>query len=248
MERAGFRVMGWLALAGAVASWFAAALLALSGTLVLAGQTSYPFERSAGPLALTGTVTVPVDLAAPVCVRADASDQLTGTECFRFFLHDDEAAGRTAERAQDADLRPRAAALSGEVDLATDSGWNAYVALRVGGSVLTAVLVALGFQAVRRLLAGAASGTPFTDVAVLSLRRLGILVLLGSLLGPVLDQVSRLDLHGYWTESFGVAPALRPADDLGLQVAGLLAGVLLLLLAAVFRHGARLEAEQALTV
>ncbi len=66
--------------------------------------------------------------------------------------------------------------------------------------------------------------------------------------GPLLGGLTRPDVLGSWTETSGSGLSLVPDDDLGVPLAAAALGVLLILVAEIFRHGAALQDEARLTV
>ncbi|CAM3566187.1 hypothetical protein ISCU110981_08725 [Isoptericola cucumis] len=103
-----------------------------------------------------------------------------------------------------------------------------------------------------RLLATAATGRVFGSRAVQYLRGIGWLIVAGSLAMPALNHFASASQLGYSIEAFGIGPNLAPLDSAGypggINIAHLAIGGLILLVAEVFRYGARIEAEHRLTV
>ncbi|MFT3872833.1 MAG: DUF2975 domain-containing protein [Nocardioides sp.] len=225
----------------------AAATAVVIGTLALTGSVTYPVDIRLGPVSIHNEVTMPVAFGADVCQKASVMEQDAPRDCLRLFIHQDGSDYETV-RVQDADVRPTSAMLTGTVELATTGGWSPLVAASVarnavGLAVISAVLLLLW-----RLLVNAAAGTVFSDRAVRYVRGIGWLLIVGGVVESTLNLFTSATQLGYSIETFGYGPHLAQWSEGGLDLTQLALGGLILLLAEVFRHGAAVEAEHRLTV
>lgn len=253
--RRAFGVGGWIALlAGGLTIAFAV-VVAVSGVLALTGKATYPMEVGAGPLSTRLSISLPVGLDGRLCQQADVRHQGRRRDCFRSFLHSkddraDSSDGRV--RRQDADVRPTTVRLTGHADLVSTGGWSPMVAGSVGRFLVRLAVISAILLLVWRLLAAAAAGEALSGRTARHLRAIGWLLLASAVLGPALDLFTTPGHLGYNMEGFGggahvwlhSAEGYPGAVNLG-QVG---VGVLILLVAAIFRHGAAIEAERRLTV
>ncbi len=248
MPRRAFRIGSWAALAlGALVALAAVTVVGI-GALALTGRVTYPVNASRGPFFIHDQVSIPVTYAADVCQKAstkDAPDE-QDSDCVRFFMHGEDWRGGQAVRVQDADVRPTSARLTGTVDLTTTGGWNALVAVTVARKALGLMVVSGVLLLLWRLLANASTGHVFSARAVRYVRGIGGLLILGSFTGCLGLLVG--STGGYDIEMFGGGPILDPYRDWGIAPTQLALGLLILLLAEAFRHGADVEAEHRLTV
>lgn len=130
---------------------------------------------------------------------------------------------------------------TGELRFVTTQWWL-HVA-SAGHMLIGALLVLWVVYLLRRILASAVAERPFAPANVRRIRLLGLLLLGISVLRPLVEYVTaRLVLSRIAIESL----ALRPPVGFGVEAA--LGGVLLLALAGIFSHGARLELEKSLTI
>lgn len=120
---------------------------------------------------------------------------------------------------------------------------GAFVAIVAGGvmAMLLAVLWVLGqLRAVFRSLR---AGQPFTAANARRVRSIGVAVIAGALAQTLLSFFN----HHFVSRHFA-APGLRFDVAPEINLAAVLAGLVILVIAEVFRLGARLEEEQSLTV
>lgn len=248
MTRRAFQVGGWVALIGGALAAVAAAAVVVIGALALAGKVTYPVDVSLGPFSVQNEVTVPVAFSADVCQKASVREQGVPDDCLRFFMHEDDWSGSEAVRTQDADVRPTSAELTGTVELATTGGWSQLVAASVARNAADLTVLSATLLLLWRLLASAAAGEVFSARAVRHVRVIGWLLVVGCLFEAALNLFTGAAQLGYSIEAFGSGPLLVPRGESGLDLTQLALGLLILLLAEVFRHGAAIEAEHRLTV
>jgi|GEM_PF-4857899 len=129
----------------------------------------------------------------------------------------------------------------GELRLITtrhDLHWAMLVLYFLAYAMMLVVIWAL-----RGVVTNALAGRPFDRRNARLLRLTGLVLLVGGCLWPVAQYLlARAVLVAAPVDGFPLAPAFRFSTD------PLLVGLLLLVLAAVFSHGADLEEERSLTV
>lgn len=250
MARRAFRIGGWVALVSGALTAAAAVTVAVIGVLALTGRVTYPVDIGLGPFSVQSTVSMPVTLRADVCQTADIRETASPSDCFRFFVHEEDVeSGYGRVRRQVADVRPTSATLTGEVELATTGGWSPFVAASVARSVIGLAVLGGVFLLLWRLLVSASAGEVFSSRGVRWVQGIGWLVIAGAAIGPALDHFT--SASQYSIETFGVGPQLMPGPagyPGGVNLAQLALGGLVLLVAEVFRHGVAIEAERRLTV
>jgi hypothetical protein len=129
----------------------------------------------------------------------------------------------------------------GELRLQTTS-WPLQFLPNVGMLIALWLAVYVTYQ-LRGILRRVKAGNPFAVANVRSLRIVGSLLVALGLLGPVLEYAVVRTLLDHLT--LGGMELTAPLD---FQTDVALSGLLVLVLAGVFRHGADLERDQALTV
>lgn len=249
MTRRVFRIGGWVVMVAGALTAAATMMVAVIGVLALTGKVTYPVNIEFGPFSARSTVSMPIALAADVCQRADVTKQETPSDCFRFFVHeDDPKAGNERIRRQDADIRPTSATFTGKVELVSTGGWSPLVASSVARRVISLAVLSGVLLMLWRLLAAAAAGDVFSPRAVRWVRGIGWLVIAGGVAAPVLNLFTSASQLGYSMEAFGAGPQLMPLGPGGVNLVVLALGGLVLLVAEIFRHGATIEAERRLTI
>lgn len=246
MPRRAFWIGGWAALVSGVIVALVAAAVVVVGALALTGRVTYPVDISLGPFSLHDEISMPVAARVDVCQQASVVDQEAPSDCLRFFMHG-ENGGNGPAHVQDADVRPTSASLTGTVDLATTGGWSALVAASVARKAIGLMVISAVLLLLWRLLANSAAGDVFSARAVRHVRGIGWLLIVGSVVNATLGLVVSSS-GGYEIVQFGAGPYLQRMGEAGIQPAQLALGVLILLLAEAFRHGAAVEAERRLTV
>ncbi len=183
----------------------------------------------------------------PVCREVDIDDY--PTDCYGFVLNQGENVVVDGV-AQQGDVIPLSANLSGPIRFDAAPGWNPLIASLFVMSTLSLLVVALTLFQLWRLLRSAAQGEPFTDDAVRRLRTMGALLLGWELLEPVMWLFLSPKAWEYGTTSYGPGAWLElgSMEPGGPNLTVMAFGALLLLLAQVFRRGAELADEQRLTV
>lgn len=113
----------------------------------------------------------------------------------------------------------------------------------MGAFAVAVFLVAWVFWSIRQVIRSALDGHPFDRRNVSRLRRAGVLLVVGSVAWPLSRYVlATAVLQRVAIEGVPLSASMSLPSD------GILSGLLLLVLAAVFAHGADLEDERSLTV
>lgn len=246
-----FRVASLAALAAWVSTVLVAALIATSGAIGLLGWGDYRYE-----------VTVPVpglglelgfqpswgvvqvgDVCDEVNLRRPADD------CYNVVLH------RGTQHLDGdvwlpGDVRADNAKISGRLFVDAAPGWNSLMASLYGMAVLSLLVLAFMLAQLWLLLRAAARGQGFSEIAVLRLRILGWTMVAWEFVEPLLWLFFSPKANDYSAAATGPWPLLELSsmEPGGLSVLVIAFGLLLILLAELFRHGAEIADEQRLTV
>ena len=246
-----FRLASGAALAAWVGTIMIAALIATSGAIGLLGWGDYRYEVEVPVPGLAlelgfqpswGVVQVG-DVCEQVNLRQPADD------CYNIVLHqgtqhlngDVWVAG---------DVRADDAAISGRLFLDATPGWNSLIASLYGMKVLSLLVLAFMLAQLWLLLRAAARGQGFSEHAVFRLRMLGWMMVAWEFAEPLLWLFFSPKANDYVAAATGPWPLLNfssmePGGPAWLVIAF---GLLLVLLAELFRHGSVLAEEQRLTV
>ncbi|MFE7404907.1 DUF2975 domain-containing protein [Isoptericola sp. NPDC057559] len=215
-------------------------------------------DYSAGPLHFRDALAVQVVTASPVCQEFDIRRLLpneypgNGDFCYKLVQDGGEQIIHDGVVSQEESIRPTEAMLTGEVRLATTGGWNSWVAAQVVKKVVIGAVITTWLLLLWRLLAASAAGDAFSSRTVRLLRALGWLTIAAAVLAPALDHFTGAhQVGGLHFASYG-EPVLEPVGTEGypggVSLAQVALGVLVLLVAEIFRHGAEIEDERRLTV
>ncbi|MFT4261984.1 MAG: DUF2975 domain-containing protein [Nocardioides sp.] len=235
-------------MASAVSAASAATVLAI-GISALAGRTTYPVNVDLGPVHLYQDISAEVSLQEKVCQSASVVEQNGLNDCAPFFIHGSSRyQNDSATRLQDGNIKPQMATLTGTVALATTGGWSGFVAATVVSEVIKLVLLSVFLLMLWRLLSASATGMVFDERSVRWVRAMGWILIAGAALGAIRSVFIGPLKWGYSIEVFGPGPHLTPAADGAIDIMQIALGVLVLLLAEVFRRGTAVETENRLTV
>lgn len=253
-----FWVASCVSAAAASVMALVAVTFAIVGGLVLTGVLDQP--RTVHVLPGTSVLDAAFQpswsarLSAPVCPEVDLADyhQINEQGCFGFSLQHGDVGYTTTDGdaiASGTDVRPTAVRMEGEVLLAAEKGWNPLIASLYGMAVLGLAVVVVVLSLLTRVLRSAAKGEPFSLRSVAALRTMGWLIIGWEVAQPVLWLFLSPKAWDYSETSVGTGPQLSLGPmETPISVPTLFLGGLLVLLAAVFRHGETVEAEQAMTV
>ena len=250
----GFRIAAAAALVGWVAALLVTLVVAGAGAVGLSGAG--PYRTTVHPLPFTDLVEVSAQpswtvlSAAPVCRRANLDRQARGSQCYRYFVqHVSQQRTQTGAVRVNEGMRPTYAHLSGTLTFSAPPGWNALMAALYAMMVISGLVVAFVLFELWRLLRTAARGEPFAATMVRRLRTIALTLIAWQVLQPVYWLFFSPKALDYGETAFGVGPNLQLGSmEPGFSATVLVFGLLLLLLAVVFRHGSELEEERRLTV
>ena len=148
------------------------------------------------------------------------------------------------------DVQPVDAALSGRLFLDAEPGWNSLMASLYGMQVLALLVLAFLLAQLWLLLRTASYGQAFSGPMVRRLRIIGWTIAGWEFLEPLLWLFFSPKANDYSELTIGPWPhlALSSMEPGGPSWTVISFGLLLVLLAELFRHGADLAEEQKLTV
>lgn len=245
-----FRVASGAALVAWVGTALVAGLVATAGAVGLLGWGDYRYELEVPVPGLSLEVGFQpswgVLQVGDVCERVDVRNPAEG--CYSVALHQEDREVEGPVWAPE-DVRPVAAVLAGQLLLDAEPGWNPLMASLYGMQVLALSVLAF-LLAQLWLLLRAAGGQGFSDGMVGRLRVLGATMLAWELVEPVLWLFLSPKAHDYSLVAVGPWPelSLGSMEPGGPSWTVVAFGLLLLLLAELFRHGSELADEQRLTV
>lgn len=252
-RQSAFSVAGWIALAATVFAALAAALVAATAVGVLTGRmaTSDVLIRIPGadPLEIAYQPAWNVSADVEVCSRIDLDLQESERECEGLYLHGPRDEPGPQRVVAPGHVRAVAAVLEGRLLLEAKPGWNPLIASLYGVSILRLLVLAFLLAQLWLLLRAASNDAPFTDRVVRRLRTLGATLVAWEVLEPLLWVFLSPKAWEYGLSQYGTDINLELGSmEPGFELTKISFGVLLLLLAEIFKHGAALEQEQKLTV
>jgi hypothetical protein len=246
-----FQVASGLALAAWVGTALVALLVATFGVIGLTGWGDYRYQVEVPvpglSLHLEFQPSWGVSQAGDVCDQVHLHDTATG--CYNIALLQGEPR-QDGDVLLQGDVRPVDAALSGRLLLDAEPGWNSLMASLYGMQVLALLVLAFLLAQLWLLLRAASRGQGFSGPMVRRLRIIAWTMVGWEFLEPLLWLFFSPKANGYSAVMIGPGPLL----DLGSMEPGgpswtvVSFGLLLVLLAELFRHGADLAEEQKLTV
>ncbi len=252
MERQkAFRIASGFALVAWVGTTLVALLVAILGVIGLSGWGDYHYQVKAPVPGLSIRLGFQpswgVSQGADVCDQVNLRDPAPG--CYNFVLTQGDQR-QDGDVVLQGDVRPVAASLSGRLLLDAEPGWNSLMASLYLMQVLALLVLAFLLSRLWLLLRAAASGEGFSDPMVRHLRLIAWTIVGWEFLEPLLWLFLSPKANGYSEIVIGPFPALtlgsmEPGGPSWTVVAF---GLLLALLAELFRHGADLAEEQKLTV
>ncbi|GGU09484.1 DUF2975 domain-containing protein [Nocardioides albus] len=247
-----FAIAAWVAFTAAVGTTLAALILTAVAISGLSGRTALSNQINLVPgtdlVQVTYQPSWEVGAYIDVCPRIDINVDPATLDCeYINFRHREERMEGNVVIPDD--VRAAGVLLEGRMYFEADPGWNPLIASLYGMTVLSLLIVAFLLMQLWLLLRAASQGDPFTDRVVRRLRIIGTTLVAWEVAEPFLwlflspkawdyGLTTRSDVHGLELGS------MEP----GLQLTPILFGILLLLLAEVFKRGVRLEHEQRLTV
>jgi len=246
-----FRIASGIALVAWVGTIVLAVLVATYGVIGLAGWGDYRYriDVPAPGLSLHLAFQPSWDVVqyGEVCDQVDLRDPATG--CYNIVLYkgEQELVGHVW---QQGDVRPVDASLSGRLFLDAKPGWNSLMASLYGMNVLALLVLAYLLAQLWLLLRSASRGQAFTGPMVRRLRLIGWTMVGWEFIEPFLWLFFSPKANDYSTAVIGSGPqiSLGSMEPGGPNWTVIAFGLLLILLADLFRHGSDLAEEQRLTV
>jgi hypothetical protein len=245
-----FRVASGLALVAWVATALVALLVATFGVIGLTGWGDYRYQVDVpGPglsLHLGFQPSWGVSQGGDVCNPVHMHDTATG--CYNIVLFQGEPRQHGDVLLQ-GDTRPVDAALSGRLFLDAKPGWNSLMASLYGMQVLALLVLTFLLAQLWLLLRAASRGQGFSGSMVRRLRIIAWTMVGWEFLEPLLWLFFSPKANDYDAVMIGRMPlefgSMEPGGPSWTVISF---GLLLALLAELFRHGADLAEEQRLTV
>lgn len=246
-----FHVASGLALVAWVGTAVIALLVATFGAIGLTGLGDYRYQVGVAvpglSLDLGFQPSWGVSQGGEVCRQINLHDPATG--CYNIVL-DGGTQRLDGHVLRQGDVRPVEADLSGRLLLDAEPGWNSLMASLYGMQVLALLVLAFLLAQLWLMLRAASRGQGFSGPMVRRLRILGWTMVGWEFLEPFLWLFFSPKANGYGTVVIGPGPELSLGS---MQPGGpswtvISFGLLLVLLAELFRHGADLAEEQKLTV
>ena len=245
-----FQVASGFALVAWVGTALVALLVALFGAIGLSGWGDYRYQVEVPvpglSLHLGFQPSWGVTQGGEVCdpVRLDAS----GTRCYDIVLFQGEPR-QDGDVLLQGDVRPVDAALSGQLFLDAEPGWNSLMASLYGMQVLALLVLAFLLAQLWLLLRAASGGQAFSGPMVRRLRIIAWTMVGWEFVEPLLWLFFSPKANDYDAVMIGPMPldfgSMEPGGPSWTVVSF---GLLLVLLAELFRLGADLAEEQRLTV
>jgi hypothetical protein len=246
-----FRVASGIALVASLGTCLVAVLVAALGVVGLTGWDDYHYRLRLPVPGLSPELTFQpswgVSQAGEVCDKVNLRKPATG--CYNIVL-DQGQQRRDGHVLLQGDVRPVGAALSGRLLLDADPGWNSLMASLYGMQVLTLLVLTFLLTQLWLLLRAASRGGGFSGVMVRRLRLIAWTMIGWEFLEPLLWLFFSPKANDYSSVEIGPGPnlSLGSMEPGGPNWTVVAFGLLLILLAELFRHGADLAEEQKLTV
>jgi Protein of unknown function (DUF2975) len=246
-----FQVASGIALVAWVGTALVALLVATFGAIGLAGWGDYRYRVDVPvpglSLHLGFQPSWGVSQGAEVCDKVRLDDQ--ATQCYNIVLFQGEPR-QAGDVLLQGDVRPVDAALSGRLFLDAEPGWNPLMASLYGMQVLALLVLAFLLAQLWLLLRAASRGLGFSGSMVRRLRIIAWTMVGWEFLEPLLWLFFSPKANDYDAIMIGPGPLLNlgSMEPGGPNWTVVSFGLLLVLLAELFRHGADLAEEQKLTV
>ncbi len=246
-----FRIASGFALVAWVGTALVALLVAIFGVIGLSGWGDYRYQVEVPvpglSLDLSFQPSWGVSQAGEVCDQVNLRDP--APECYNIVLHQGEPQ-MDGDVMLQGDVRPVDAALSGRLFLDAEPGWSSLMASLYGMQVLALLILAFLLAQLWLLLRTASAGQAFSGPMVRRLRIIGWTIVGWEFLEPLLWLFFSPKANDYSEITIGAEPhlSLSSMEPGGPSWTVISFGLLLVLLAEIFRHGADLAEEQKLTV
>jgi hypothetical protein len=246
-----FRIASGFALVSWVGTALVALLVATFGVIGLTGWGDYRYQVEVPvpglSLDLSFQPSWGVSQTGEVCDQVNLHDP--APECYNIVLHKGEPQ-LDGDVMLQGDVRPVDAALSGRLFLDAGPGWNSLMASLYGMQVLALLVLAFLLAQLWLLLRTASYGQAFSGPMVRRLRIIGWTIVGWEFLEPLLWLFFSPKANDYSEITIGPSPhlSLSSMEPGGPSWTVISFGLLLVLLAELFRHGVDLAEEQKLTV
>jgi Protein of unknown function (DUF2975) len=246
-----FRFASAVALVAWVGAALAALLVATLGVIGLSGWGDYHYKVDVPvpglSLHLGFQPSWGVSAGGDVCDQINLRHPATG--CYNIVL-DHGRQQLDGDVWLQGDVRPVDADLSGRLFLDAKPGWSSLMASLYGMQVLTMLVLAFLLAQLWLLLRAASTGLGFSGPMVRRLRIIAWTLVGWEFLEPLLWLFFSPKANDYGTVVIGPGPnlSLGSMEPGGPSWTVIAFGLLLALLAELFRHGADLAEEQKLTV
>lgn len=246
-----FRIASGAALVVWVGMALVTALVAVSGAVGLLGLGDYRYQVELPVPGLSVDVGFQpswgVVQVGDVCQEVNVRDP--DDDCYNVVLHQ----GRQELDGDvwvPGDVRPVRADISGRLLLDAEPGWNSLMASLYGMQVLGLSVLTFMLAQLWLMLRAAARGEGFSEQVVRRLRVLGATMVAWEFVEPLLWLFFSPKANDYAMAAIGPWPllSLTSMEPGGPSWTVVAFGLLLLLLAELFRHGSELADEQRLTV
>lgn len=247
-----FAIAAWITFSAAVCTALAALLLTAVAVSGLTGRTGLPHQINLIPgtdlVELTYQPSWEVSGYTDICPRIYLDADTSELDCDGVVLqhlgpHQEDSVVLPG------DVRAAAILFEGRMYLESEPGWNPLIASLYAMTVLNLLIVAFLLTQLWLLLRAASQGAPFTDSVVCRLRIIGATLIAWEFVEPFLWLFLSPKAWDYSLSTYGDVNSLELGSmEPGFQLTPIAFGILLLLLAEVFRRGVRLEHEQRLTV
>ncbi|MFD7073972.1 DUF2975 domain-containing protein [Nocardioides sp. NPDC059952] len=246
-----FAIASWFALAAAACATVAALVLTAVAVSGLSGRTELPHKVSLIPgtdlVELTYQPSWDVGAYFDICPHIDPDVDPADLDCEYVQFHGPESMGGYDE--PPGNVRAVGVLLDGQIYFEADAGWNALIASLYAMAVLSLLIVAFLLAQLWLLLRAASQGDPFTDAVVRRLRIIGATLIAWEFVEPFLWLFLSPKAWDYGLTTMSDVHSLELGSmEPGMDLTPIAFGILLLLLAEVFKRGVRLEHEQRLTV
>jgi hypothetical protein len=240
-----------VALVAWVGTTLVALLVATLGVIGLSGWGDYHYQVGVPVPGLSVDLGFQpswgVSQGGEVCHEVNLRDPATG--CYNIVL-DQGTQHLDGDVWLQGDVRPVDAALSGRLFLDAEPGWNSLMASLYGMQVLALLVLAFLLAQLWLLLRAASRGKGFSSPMVRRLRIIAWTMVGWEFLEPLLWLFFSPKANDYGAVVIGPGPelSLGSMEPGGPSWTVVSFGLLLVLLAELFRHGADLAEDQRLTV
>jgi hypothetical protein len=247
-----FAIAAWIAFSAAVCTTLAALVLTSVAISGLSGRTELSHQINLIPgtdlVELSYQPSWEVGAYADVCPRIDIYVDPTNLDCeYIHFRHLEERLDGNVVIPDD--VRAVGVLFEGRMYFEADPGWNPLIASLYAMTVLSLLIIAFLLTQLWLLLRAASQGDPFTDKVVRRLRIIGATLIAWEFVEPFLWLFLSPKAWDYGLTTRSDVNSLELGSmEPGMGLTPIAFGILLLLLAEVFRRGVRLEHEQRLTV